>query len=168
MYVDGELRKKLAIARNTNSTMELATGLDPEGRYRVVLYYVSDPMTVFKRNPLEVLAEGAQTIETFFTDGSLEPLPLKDPAFVRRLLFVGESMTAGMTVRADATRIIINPNEHTPRTIFTAPHRSIRSAQQITAPPTHTCSANISGLSACRLPSRPWGCTKTAVRNTKR
>jgi lysophospholipase L1-like esterase len=97
VYVDGVRQNGdaepggLLLYPTPSETFTLVTGLDPTTPHTVSLYYSTDP--VYDTWPNVSCVGCVQSVLGFGTDGSFGPSP--PPPLPRKLLFIGDSITAG-------------------------------------------------------------------------
>ena len=89
IYVDGVATSpNVTFVGGSRATFVLASGLDSSTQHDVIVYFIEDPIVM----SWPVLPSGALTAWSFSTDGAFAPPPAPR---VRRLLIVGDSITAG-------------------------------------------------------------------------
>lgn len=89
IYVDGVATSpNVTFVGGSRATFVLTLGLDSSTQHDVIVYFIEDPIVM----SWPVLPSGALTVWSFSTDGAFAPPPAPR---VRRLLIVGDSITAG-------------------------------------------------------------------------
>jgi hypothetical protein len=96
VFVDERLTTQLDIPPSARPERHsLAAGLSSEAIHTIVVWYIIDPVSI----AWPVISPGNLTVLSFATDGTFGPAVR---TLTRRLLIIGDSISAGDALRADS------------------------------------------------------------------